>query len=287
MRLGGHIFSAQTVAELDPLCEALDNYGLSAIAAPGKIADMTDEDAAAFGEKARTLDIVVGEAGFWRNLMIGDPDERTARVERVRTALRKADLMQCSCVVTLVGTRDPSDHPIAPHPYMFTDECRAEFREIVLRILDDLELKTVKYVIEPWHNTFFYKPEAIRAFIDDIGHPRFGLHLDQMNMVSREDFYDTTGLIERTFELLADDVAAVHLKDIRCDYEHMFLKWDETLIGDGVMDYRTYLQHLAQLNPDMPCFCEHLRKEEDYATNFSRLQALCAELGLSFKRRGA
>ena len=39
------------------------------------------------------------------------------------------------------------------------------------------------------------------------------------------------------------------------------------------------------LDPDMPCFCEHLRKEEDFATNFSRLHALCADLGVSFLRR--
>jgi len=286
MRLGGY-FSAKSPAELEPLCEALDRHGLSAVPASGGFVDTMDDDAcAAFGEKARSLGIVIGETGMWRNLMTQDQGLRAERMQQVRTRLRKADLMGCRCVVTLVGTRDPSDRPIAPHPYMFTDACRSEFREIVLRILDGLDLKTTRYAIEPWHNTFFYQPEDIRAFLDRVDHPAFGLHLDQMNMVSHASYYDTTGLINRTFDLLADRVASVHLKDIRCDFNHLFLKYDEVLIGDGVMDYETYLKRLAELPPDTPCFCEHLESKEDYVTNFARLHERARAAGVRFLRRG-
>jgi sugar phosphate isomerase/epimerase len=154
-----------------------------------------------------------------------------------------------------------------------------------LRILDGLDLTTCKYVIEPWHNTFFYQPEAIRAFIDSVDHPMFGLHLDQMNIVSQETFHHTTDLINRTFDLLADAVASVHLKDIRCDHTHMFLKWDEVNIGDGVMDYETYLKRLADLPPDTPCYCEHMPGERDYALNFARLHFLAQKAGVRFLGR--
>ena len=229
--------------------------------------------------------MVVGEAGAWQNLMTDDAEMRSQRIETVRTMLRKADLMGCHCVVTLVGTKDPSDAPLAPHPYMFTNECKAEFREIVLRLLDGLDLQRTRYGIEPWNNTFFYRPEDTREFIDSVDHPAFGLHLDQMNMVAYEDFYNTTDLINRTFDLLADAVASVHLKDIAWDYRHMFLKWDEVLIGDGVMDYDTYLKRLAELPPDTPCYCEHLPEERDYAVNFARLHRLADKAGVQFVRR--
>ena len=52
-----------------PLCEPLDTYGLSAIQAPARMADMTRDECAAFGEKARELGIVVGETGMWENVM--------------------------------------------------------------------------------------------------------------------------------------------------------------------------------------------------------------------------
>lgn len=284
MRLGG-FFGANTAAELEPLCEKLDCYGLSAIPAPWKITEMPDDDCIAFGERARELGIVVGEAGIWENLMTPDADLQFRRIEKAREVIRNADLMGCRCVVSLIGTKDPSDHPLAPHPFMFTDACKAEFREIVLRILDGFELNSVRYAIEPWHNTFFYKPEEAREFIDSVGHPAFGLHLDQMNMVSQHDYFNTTALINTTFDLLADKVWSVHLKDIRCDYKHLFLKWDEVYIGDGVMDYDTYLKRLAKLPPDTSCFCEHMAEERDYAVNFARLQRLAEKVGVQFLTR--
>ncbi|HUW31661.1 MAG TPA: TIM barrel protein [Planctomycetota bacterium] len=284
MRLGG-FFGANTAADLEPLCEKLDCYGLSAIPAPWKTAEMPDDDCIRFGEDARRLGIVVGEAGIWDNLMTPNEDVQFHRIEKARELLRKADLMGCRCAVSLVGTKDASDHPLAPHPYMFTDECRAEFREVVLRILDGFELRTVRYGIEPWHNTFFYKPEDIREFVDSVGHPAFGLHLDQMNMISQSDFFNTTGLINTTFDLLADKVWSVHLKDLRCDHKHMFLKWDEVNIGDGVMDYRTFLTRLAKLPADTSCYCEHMAEERDYALNFARLHRFAQEAGVRFMKR--
>ena len=281
MRLGG-FFNAHSAEELEPLCEKLDTHGLSAIIAPQ---DLPEDQCEAFGQEARRLGIVIGEVGMWKNLMTDDESLREQRLARTRSLLTKADLMGCKCVVTLVGTKDPSDHSLAPHPYMYTDQCKSEFREIVLGILDGLELTTTRYVIEPWHNTFFYQPEEIREFIDSVGHPMFGLHLDQMNMVSQATFYRTTELIDRTFDLLADKVASVHMKDIRCDSTHMFLKWDEVYIGDGVMDYDTFLKRLAQLPPDTPCYCEHMNNESDFALNFARLHRLATQANIKFLPR--
>ena len=285
MRLGG-FFSARHIDDLETLCERLDTHGLSAISMPPGVADMAPDDCAAYGERARALGLVVGEGGMWENLMTEDDALRAQRMQTTQALLQGAAYMGCHAVVTLVGTKDPCDAALAPHPYMHTDACRAEFREIVLRILDGLDLRTTRYIIEPWHNTFFYQPEDIRAFIDSVDHPAFGLHLDQMNMVDQAHFYRTTHLINTTFDLLSDRVASVHLKDIRCDYSHMFLKWDEVYIGDGVMDYDTYLKRLSALPPDTPCYCEHMPEEKDYALNFARLHYLAEKNGVGFLRRG-
>lgn len=285
MRLGGYCFTPSDTHQLHQICDKLDCYGLSTIIAPLGIDEMSDEDCAQFGEIANSLGIVIGEACMWENLMTPDLELRNKRISKFREILRKSEIMGCRTAVTLVGTRDPSEHPLAPHPYMFTEECKKEFREIVLRILDGLDLKTTKYIIEPWHNSFFYHPEDIRDFIDRVNHPSFGLHLDLMNLVSHDNFYDTTNLIIKTFNLLADKVYSVHLKDIRCDYTHMFLKWDEVYIGDGVMDYDTYLKHIATLPPDITCFCEHMASESDYAVCFSRLHHLAHKAGLRFLTR--
>jgi sugar phosphate isomerase/epimerase len=286
VRLGG-FYAAQSVAELEPLCEELDRHGLSAIPAPNRLAEMPDEECAAFGEEAQRLGLVVGETGMWENLMTADPTLRARRIERVRVLLSKADVMGCRCVVSLVGSRHPSDSPVAPDPFMFTERCRQEFREIVLRILDGLELGRTSYALEPWCNTFFYEPGDIHDFLAMVDHPNLRFHLDLMNMVSQPSFHDTAGLVERAFDLLADRVVSVHLKDLRWDFEHLMLKWDEVLIGDGVIDYDAYLSRLAKLPADMPCYCEHLASEAEYGVNFARLHEAAEDVGARFLRRTA
>ena len=50
MRLGGHIYKANKIEELEPLCEKLDELGLSAIPAPAGFWKWEDDDCIAFGE---------------------------------------------------------------------------------------------------------------------------------------------------------------------------------------------------------------------------------------------
>jgi sugar phosphate isomerase/epimerase len=194
----------------------------------------------------------------------------------------------------------------------FTDAFRSEFRSKILRILDGIELKWTKYDLEPEKICFFYEPEECAQFIDDVGHPDFGLHLDMMNMVSQATIFRTSELIDRTFDLLGDHIHSAHLKDVRWGWEpfagfvqgtvavdasvsaefspapyHVFCKLDECLIGDGEVDYRTYLAHLAKKDVDFPCICEHLFDEDEYVTTFNRLHALAEELGTEFIGRTA
>ena len=198
----------------------------------------------------------------------------------------KAEIMGCRSVCLPVGSVDASDHPLAPHPYMFTDECRAEFRELVLRILDGLELEKTKLLVEPWNTSFFYRPDVILDFIHSVDHPSIlALHLDQMNMVDQQHYFRTGELINETFDLLAPYIGSVHLKDIHWDPTHKFLKFDEVMIGEGVLDYHVYLRRLFDLEPDMTGFCEHLRTEAEYALNFARLHYIAGEIGGAFERR--
>ena len=58
------------------------------------------------------------------------------------------------------------------------------------------------------------------------------------------------------------------------------LHLDEVMIGDGVLDYPTYLRELARF-PDVPLMLEHLEGAE-YATARDRLFAIGREAGVGF-----
>jgi sugar phosphate isomerase/epimerase len=285
VRLGGLIYRPGNIAELDALIETFDTFGLSALVAPIQFADMTDDEAVAYGDHARGLGMSIAEALHRPNLMIRDADTRTRRIEQLRRGLRKADLMRADSVVILVGTVGEEDHLAAPHPYMFTDDCRAEFREVILRALDGLELKTTRLLIEPWTTSFFYQPGDIREFLDSVGHPSVGVHLDLVNMISQQRYYRTTELVHEAFDLLEPYIGGIHIKDLLWDWKHMLLKFDEVPIGDGVVDHRALLERAARLDPDMSCFTEHLATEAEYAICFARLHFLADQVGSPFVRR--
>jgi len=282
MRLGCTVYRAESEAELDELADKLDCYGLSALVAPKTLETFSEDQAASYGEKARSLGIVIGEAGFWENLLTGDLELRQSRIERLRRVMRLADIMGCRSTNTMVGTKHPSDRPLFPHAYNFTRECRGEFRDIVLRVLDGLELKNSKYGIEPWYTNFFYQPEDIKAFIDDVGHPLFGVHMDQANMISHASFYNTRDMIHRTFALLEEHVVSVHIKDIGWQGDHFGLRWNEVFIGDGTMDLEEYVRFISRLGPDITVYCEHFADEGEYAINFARLHQVARKAGKSF-----
>ncbi len=274
-----------SIDDFDNITERLDHYNLSAIGAPANVGEQDPDNCAAFGERARELGILVGEANFGGNLMSPDREMVEQRIEALRRSLRNADLMQCRTLHILVGTRDESDHMLAAHPYMYTDECKAELREIILRVMDGLELQYTRFLIEPFNNSFFYQPEDIREFLDAVDHPRVGFHADAVNMIAFDTYFDTTSLINRTFDLLADYIFSAHVKDLRWDHRHLILKWDEVLIGEGVFDLTTYLRRMDELDPDTPCYCEHLPDEESYAHNFARVHEAARDAGLNLVTR--
>lgn len=282
MRLGCIPFVPQTAQDIEAWCDRLDCYGLSAIPAPKALPQMTLDECAAFGETARRHGLVIGEFGFWENLLTDDQALRADRLARLRRTLVNADAMGCRSVATLVGTKHPSDRAYDRHPYLFTEACKREFASIVLSALDSLDLRTTRYGIEPYCHSFFYTPDEARAFIDRVDHPSFGIHLDLVNMITHDTYFRTGELADRAFELLSDRIVSVHLKDLHWEETHLGLKWSEVPVGDGTMDFQRYLSHAARLDPDMTCFCEHYTEERDYALNFARLHHLARKAGVRF-----
>ena len=100
------------------------------------------DECAAFGERARALGILVGEANFNDNLMVADRELADQRISDIRRGLLNADAMQCRTLHILPGTKNPTGGLLTAHPDMFTDAYKAELREVVLRVLDGLDLQS-------------------------------------------------------------------------------------------------------------------------------------------------
>jgi sugar phosphate isomerase/epimerase len=230
--------------------------------------------------------LVIAEVHFLRNLHERDSALRAQYLDEGRALLRRAELMRARCVLGFAGSAHPSGDTRMPHPDNFTDSFKDELAGHIRELLDGLELRATTYALEASNKSFFFGPEGCAALVDAVDDPRFGIHLDMMNMVSQSTYFSTTALIDRTFELLGGHIVAAHLKDVWWDADHHVLKFDEVAVGDGVMDYPALVRRLATFDEDFPCLCEHLDTKEDYVRGFQRLHEIAAELGTPFVGRG-
>lgn len=87
-------------------------------------------------------------------------------------------------------------------------------------------------------------------------------------------------LLEECFAKLGPHIVSCHAKDIILHHQAA-LHFDEVMIGDGVLDYATFLRLLAALPADVPLMLEHLEGPQ-YAVARDRLFAIAEEAGVAF-----
>ncbi len=283
MRLGLNWVPVRNQQELTAALPLIDELSLGAIAAPSVMTEWTLDECAAYGEMVRGYGLVIGEVGYWQNLLFDDEEVRSLRIEEVRSLLRKADVMGVGCVVSLVGSF--GDQFVSPHADNWSERARERAAENCLRILDGLALTHTTYALEPWCNGFFHEPEAVADFLNAVDHPRLKLHLDMMNMHSVQTYFQSTEVIRLTFDLLAERAVSVHAKDLLWDPNYMFMRLDEVMPGEGVLDYKLFLRSLDQLPPDMPVFTEHWHSEEEFVQAIQCLRDLAEAAGVKMVAR--
>jgi sugar phosphate isomerase/epimerase len=280
MRLGGY-YMAETIHELRPLMGNLQANGLSAVQAPLRLLEMSDAECAAYGEEAARLDVVVGEFGYWKNLVGNDASEVAKRVEELRAALRKADIMQVRNVVIVAGSAEGAE-ALSAGKMMMEDEGKVRFAGVLNRILDGYKGEA-KLTLEPWYNSFLYKADEAAEFLEMFGSSSLKFHWDHCNMVSRENYFYSTKTIERNFDILRPWISSVHFKDSSWRTSHLGFFLDEVEIGRGSIDYDTLIKKVDELGDNMTCYCEHLDTEQQYVDNFMVLHQIARRNGLSFK----
>ncbi|WBU52028.1 sugar phosphate isomerase/epimerase [Paracoccus sp. SCSIO 75233] len=286
MRLGGVLIHPGSVAGIDDFKEVADRYGLSAIVAPAGLDRMGAQEAANWGERCHDAGLVIGEAGFWDNLLTPDTELAADRMARLHRTLRNAGIMGCRSVAILPGSRHHSDKGFAADAFMRSREGRGAVRDMVCRALEGMPDGPMRLGMEPYAASFFYRPEDVLAFIEDINDPRFGLHLDLANMLTVDSFFASAKVIDEWLPRLAPHAVSCHLKDLDWPVSPYGLAFAEVDLGEGAIDLGRYLSAIDTLMaPDMTVFCEHYSEQADYFRNFERAHAIAASNGLRFLPR--
>ncbi len=278
MRLGGPVFEKSK----DPQrwAAAVRGLGYSAAYCP---LDGGEGDAVirAYAEAAAAADIVIAEVGAWSNPLSPDEETRRAAVALCQERLALADRIGARCCVNIAGSR--GEQWDGPHPANLTGETFDLIVETVRRIVDAVRPTRTCYTLEPMPWMYPDSPESYLRLLRAVDRRQFAVHLDPVNIVcSPQRYFDNAGLIRECFAQLGPHIRSCHAKDIALSGK-LTVHLDEVIPGRGGLDYRTYLQELARLEPDMPLMLEHLQKPQEYAEAAAYVRSVAAGLGLAFR----
>lgn len=255
IRLGGH---GLPVSSEDPaaFARAHVEFGYGAAYCPDVGIGDTDRQKAI--EKAfADADVTIAEVGIWRNLITPDADVRKANMAFAAEKLAIADAVGSRCAVSYIGSFSAgTDYPPAAE-----NLGQAGFDatvDAVRELIDTVKPRRTKFALEMMQYSLPDSIESYLALIKAIDRPEFAAHFDPVNLIMTPRTYWNSGaLIKEMFERLGAVVVSCHAKDILLHHKAA-LHLDEVMIGQGQLDYRTYLACLDQMPVEVPLMLEHL-----------------------------
>ena len=226
------------------------------------------EEIAGIAKALADADLVLAEAGAWKNLIAHDAAQRKANLDFAVHQLALADEMGARACVAFHGTvghaGDPwqlsDNYDYGPHP---DNQSEAGFQravETARYVIDAVKPKRTKFSLEmvPWLVTD--TAENYLNLLKAIDRPQFGAHIDAVNMVISPRLYFNSGqMIRECFALLGPWIVSCHAKDIvmQGGPGNISFHLDEVVPGEGNLDYVAYLTEIDKLARDLPLMLEH------------------------------
>ena len=236
-------------------------------------------------------DVVIAEAGAWRNLIAHDQTLRQANLDYAVHQLALADELGARTCVAFHGTvghaGDPwqlsDNYDYGPHP---DNQSEAGFQRAVdtaRYVIDAVKPRRTTFSLEmvPWLVTD--TAENYLKLLKAIDRPQFAAHIDAANMlISPRHYFNSGRVIREAFELLGPWIASCHAKDIVMQGGPGTISFhlDEVPPGEGNLDYGAYLSEIAKLGRDVPLMLEHFDVPA-YKRGLAHIKATANGLGLT------
>lgn len=281
IRLGGH---GLPIGSEDPYAFARAHRAFGYGAAYVPEVRLDDRDRLSAIEQAFAAEnVVLAEIGIWRNLVSPDEAVRKANLAYAVERLAIADAVGAGCAVSYIGSfQAGTDY--APAAENMSPEAFDASVETVRHILDAVKPKRARFALEMMQYSLPDSVDSYVELIQAVARPMFGAHFDPVNLImTPRVYFDNGALIRECFDKLGQWVVSCHAKDIKLHHQAA-LHLDEVQIGEGVLDYRTYLGELNRLPREVPLMLEHLKGEE-YAVARDRIFAVGDTAGIEFAVR--
>ncbi len=221
---------------------------------------------------------IVQSWGWHQPLISDDEGVRRTAARTLAHAVRVAADLGAHAVMSGPGGFNPRG-PWLPHPKNHSPEAEDALVRSLREVAGACEQYGVPIALEGHVVSTLDSATRIRRILDRVGSPWIKISLDPVNYIAGfPSLWDTTTLLNELFDTLGPDIADAHIKDA-CPRDGLVIHIDETVPGEGVLDYATFFRRFEETLPGGYGLVEHL-PEELYPRAVANVRRMLGELGL-------
>lgn len=198
-------------------------------------------------------DIQITVLSCYINMIHPDENERKNVLEKFNSYLRTAKAFGADMVATETGNIDAEIHYTEDN---FTEEAFEKVVTSVKQMATYAEKMGMIVAIEGGLNHPIYSPQKIKDLLDRVQSPNVQIILDTTNFLRVDTWEDQRKIIDQSFELFGDKIAALHLKDFVVEGNSL----KPVAIGEGLMDFPYLIERVRKEKPFLPLIMEETKE---------------------------
>lgn len=177
-------------------------------------------------------------------LNLADPNKENLKktMDTYKANIRFAALLGCGMVGTETGA---VNEEYRYEPANHSEEALEIFIENCREIVKYAENMGVILAIEPVYNHIVYDCKRARKVLDAIDSPNLQIIFDPVNIISVDNYKNQDAILEEAFDLLRDEIIAIHSKDFVIEDNKVISK----ITGQGILNYDLLMSLVKKYKP--------------------------------------
>ncbi len=269
----------ERMSDIDAHIKELKALGYTAAESGDEWNQATDSQITELNDALRENDFLYYTIHVFCNDIHPDPVKKEENYRRRIRSIETAARLGLKYVVSHTGGKNPKAANY-PHKDNWTKAVWDESVETMKRLINATAGIPVDLAVEAINPTTINNPMAHVRLKEEVGSDRIKVCLDPQNMLSPRNYYRNTELINRCFDLLGEDICYAHCKDVKWE-DTMLPSMSWVVLGEGEVDYSTYLKRLSQMENERPFMLEFMRSGEQYETTQKNLRAVAKDVGVT------
>ncbi len=239
--------------------------------------DATDSEIQELKAALKEYDVEFFDMMTYNNIIHPDKSIREKGIKHVTENVEAAEKCGALAVCAGLGSRH-LERGLGMHPDNWTTETWKLGVEGVKQILKDTAGYKAVLGMEAVVTTPLDSPEAHVRLIEDVGDPRCQVALDCANMFTIENYYHSTEMLNRCFDMLGENIVYCHAKDTLIT-GGMLAQLTMHPAGKGVQDYEMYLVRISHMKWPRTLMLE-FGKDEEYPVAKAFIEKTAEKVGV-------